>query len=209
VDEAMTIQSCVKCKTGAGYVLLDQGILKETWLCRLCLVEIASRAGMAPSVDAQVEEFHIKFDQPNRDVPTIPPDDEIRLRVRLVLEEAFEFAEACLEAPHLKRIKAEALSLATQKRWPDCVLFCGSTVRVDIEKAIDALADIDYVVAGSGLFFGVRGGPIADEVHAANMRKEGGDKYEGGKIRKPAGWIGPDIRGALIKQGFVFPESAP
>jgi len=94
----------------------------------------------------------------------------------------------------------------------------------------DGLADLDYVVAGAFLEFGINSAPIECEVHRSNMAKavmckacEGtgngvdapGDlgncgtcgglgrillKRADGKTTKPDGWTPPDIAGVIDKQ---------
>lgn len=149
----------------------------------------------------QVLAFHYLFGLDANDKPTMPSDDLARLRVRLVLEEAFEFAEACTHKdslPRLLKIKAAVLSFYSSDVRPDT-----ASMAVYMPEAADALADLDYVSEGSRITFGIDGGPIADEVHASNMRKRDGFKDEHGKWRKPAGWTPPDVEGCLVAQGWV------
>ena len=77
-----------------------------------------------------------------------------------------------------------------------------SPAKVDLPALVDGLADLDYVVEGTRIEFGVNGTPVADEVHAANMRKADGPVDEHGKKRKPPGWVGPDIERVLREQGW-------
>jgi predicted HAD superfamily Cof-like phosphohydrolase len=63
------------------------------------------------------------------------------------------------------------------------------------------MADLDYVVEGTRLEFGIDGEPIAAEVHRANMAKTEGPVAPDGKRLKPPGWTPPDIAGVLRKQG--------
>ena len=72
----------------------------------------------------------------------------------------------------------------------------------NLVELVDALADLDYVVEGTRIEFGINGKPIADAVHAANMAKVGGGIRGDGKINKPEGWQPPDIAGELRKQGW-------
>jgi predicted HAD superfamily Cof-like phosphohydrolase len=148
------------------------------------------------TIREQVSEFHRAFDQPVLDTPTVPPDERVRLRLRLVLEEAFELIEACggLRSPlSLKQLRDDVFVLITR---------CG--VKVDLVAAADALADLDYVVEGTRLEFGIDGAPIAAEVHRSNMAKVWPDgsvkKNDDGKVLKPDGWTPPDIRAELVKQ---------
>lgn len=142
----------------------------------------------------QLIEFHQAAGQPVLERPQVPPDDRVRLRLKLVAEECFEFLEASLsDAEALEEAKALVLQAILNQE-----------IDVDMIKAADALGDIDYVVEGSRLEFGVKGEPIADEIHRANMAKFGPGSWvrEDGKIMKPPGWRPPDIARELRKQGW-------
>ena len=129
---------------------------------------------------------------PYGDHPKTPSPDRVRLRASLVMEEAIEFLEACFGAnAYTGALRAQA-----------DVVINACAVHIDLVEAVDALADIDYVVEGSRLEFGIDGGPIAAEVHRANMAKVGGPVREDGKRLKPPGWTPPDIAGELRKQGW-------
>jgi predicted HAD superfamily Cof-like phosphohydrolase len=153
------------------------------------------------TVRDQVLEFHQKIGQPIVDAPAVPSDERIRLRARLVSEEAIEFLEALFKeergtallgnAHWLRRIQSEVKNLIDH-----------GIVNVDFPAAVDALADIDYVVTGSAIEFGVDMRPIAAEVHRANMEKQGGPRREDGKVLKPPGWKPPNIDGELKRQGW-------
>lgn len=58
--------------------------------------------------------------------------------------------------------------------------------------------DLIYVTIGTLVSFGVRALPVWREVQAANMRKV--PAPDGGKIRKPQGWEGPNLANAVIDQ---------
>jgi predicted HAD superfamily Cof-like phosphohydrolase len=66
-----------------------------------------------------------------------------------------------------------------------------------VEGVADGIVDSIYVLIGMALEWGIDIRPVWDEVHAANMRKE--KDPAGGKVRKPAYWVGPNIHAALIK----------
>jgi predicted HAD superfamily Cof-like phosphohydrolase len=70
----------------------------------------------------------------------------------------------------------------------------------DIVGVADALADIQYVVNGMAVAFGINLDDVHREVHAANMRKTTGPVREDGKRLKPEGWIGPEIESVLYNQ---------
>lgn len=142
---------------------------------------------------AQVRDFHRAMGQPILTTPQVPPEDRVRLRLRLIAEEFFEL----LEAAGVDRILDGRTALASVQASVDC--FAGT---VDLPEFADALADLDYVIEGTRLEFGIDGQPIADAVHASNMAKVGGAIDEHGKCQKPPGWQPPDIAGELRKQGW-------
>lgn len=165
----------------------------------------------------QVLEFHSAFDHPSRETPGQITDDRVRFRVRLIAEEFFEVLEACFtDEVVCSSDLGHDLSTGV---CPSCgntnhtlglnslregvhELIAKSTVRVDLSELVDGLANLDYVVEGTRLEFGVDGAPIAVEVHRANMTKRGGGKRADGKTTKPEGWKPPDIEGELRKQGW-------
>ena len=138
-----------------------------------------------------VKEFHLAFGCPTPSVPSVPPDDRLKLRLKLIAEEFVELLEAC-GCQHLEQLE---LVLAH-------VVHTASSERTYIVEAIDALGDLDYVNEGMRLEFGTDGEPVATEIHRSNMAKVGSAKREDGKIMKPPGWTPPDIAGELRKQGW-------
>jgi len=78
-------------------------------------------------------------------------------------------------------------------------------VRLDFPAFADALADIDYVVEGARLTFGIPRVPVALEVQRANMAKDrapGNAPGTPAKAVKPPGWQPPDIEGVLRRAGW-------
>lgn len=142
---------------------------------------------------SQVAEFHKAFGVPDATTPAVPSDERVRLRLRLVAEEFFELLAA---SSALTRYDLESIEEGVREFIDDT-----GTV-VDLPAFADALADLDYVIEGTRLEFGIDGAPIAAEVHRANMAKLGGGARADGKITKPAGWTPPDIAGELRKQGW-------
>ena len=70
----------------------------------------------------------------------------------------------------------------------------------DLVATADALADLLYVTYGTAVSFGVDIRPVFDEVHRANMTKEGGPTRADGKILKPDGWVPPRVDEVLNDQ---------
>lgn len=149
------------------------------------LASIFGRLGIRGKVIA----FHEAMGVPVNEVPAVPSEDRVRLRLSLIAEEFFEVMEAALGESHV--CYAKVLVMAAIKYV---------TPQVDLPKFVDGLTDLDYVNEGTRLEFGIDGGPVLEEVHAANMRKTDGPIREDGKRLKPPGWVGPDIERVLREQ---------
>lgn len=160
------------------------------------LLELSRDASI---IDEQVREFHELCGDVDPDVPTMPAEKIVRLRLRLVLEEAFELFAASVA----KGVGGETSSDqdTVESLWAETrAAIDALTIFPDLVEIADALADIDYVVAGTRLAYGIQRKAVADEVHRSNMAKA----HDGvilrdakGKILKPEGWAPPNIRKAL------------
>lgn len=146
------------------------------------------------TIREQVAEFHAAMNQKDPTTPTIPSDERVRLRAALIAEEFFETMEAMFPKSELIDEARDMLEHVIKK----------SPISVNISELADGLADLDYVVSGTYLEFGIDSGPIAAEVHRSNMMKFVGEPVwaPNGKRLKPAGWTPPDIAGELKKQGW-------
>jgi predicted HAD superfamily Cof-like phosphohydrolase len=140
----------------------------------------------------QVVEFHAAMSQPIRPAPSMIPEERVRLRAALIAEEFFETMSALFGL-------GAGLAAAEEKVMAAIRL---DAVHVDMLALADGLADLDYVVEGTRLEFGINGDPIAVEVHRANMNKLNGPISPQGKRLKPPGWQPPDIGAELAKQGW-------
>lgn len=144
-----------------------------------------------------VRDFMVAMGQPVRDTPTAALSDlERELRVRLVVEEAMEFAAAMGV-----RVTGVADNLHEHNVHSVQVEVIPGTA-VDIVEAADALADSLYVVHGSGHTLGIPLPRVFEEVHRSNMAKL--DPITGkpnvtddGKVLKPEGWTPPNIAAVL------------
>lgn len=153
----------------------------------------------AASIREHVVAFHLTSTVlPVYYIPKVPSEERVRFRAKLVAEEFVELIEALfdesrVESWHIKRLKSELNYIVDQ-----------CPVRVDIVEAADAFADLDYVVEGSRLEFGINGVPIAVEVQRSNMAKFVGGvaNLSGHKVIKPAGWAPPNVYGKLVEQGW-------
>lgn len=130
-----------------------------------------------------VELFH---EATNQTVGLSPELRDRDLRAKLIMEEAVETVAAMGFD-----VTADIKGLAYfTKRYP----------APHFEDAIDGLADLQYVVLGSAVAWGIDLGPFFEEVHRANMDKLRGPKRADGKQLKPDDWRPPDIAGTLEKE---------
>lgn len=134
-----------------------------------------------------VKAFHKKMGQPVADRPTIPSEEQRRLRAQLVLEEALELVDAL-------GFDVAAASIGGRR-----VVSLPPNSRESLERIAQENADLRYVCHGNDVVTGVPPDVFA-EVHRANMEKvPGATPTE--KIRKPKGWRPPDVRMALCVRG--------
>lgn len=115
-----------------------------------------------------VKKFHKAFSLPMRRKPTLPKMEERELRGNLLTEEFKEYIDA--------------------------------EYNNDIVEIADALADIIYIACGTAITYGIPLDKVWKEVQKTNMAKlvDGKPLYrEDGKVKKPEGWIPPDIKSIL------------
>lgn len=70
----------------------------------------------------------------------------------------------------------------------------------DLPGVADGIVDSIYVLIGAAVTYGIDLRPVWDEVHRANMAKDGGALRDDQKVAKPPGWVPPDVAGVLGKQ---------
>lgn len=145
-----------------------------------------------PYHDTPVLEFHQAFEHPVAFVPTVPTIEQRVLRVRLLLEELIEFAEASGVTLHvICNGDKDHVALVNPATSPDC----------DLVEAADGLTDMRYLVDGGNLIFGFPGEQLLAEVHRSNMSKLGEDgkpiRREDGKSLKGPNYSPPDIAKVL------------
>lgn len=147
------------------------------------------------SICNQVTAFHTAIGQPILPKPQVPSDDRVRLRLRLIAEEFFELLDAC----GITNVPSRPQETVWESVDRAITI---SHLSPDLPEVADALGDLDYVIEGTRLEFGINGAPIADAIHASNMAKTDGPISPTGKKLKPPGWTPPDIAGELRKQGW-------
>lgn len=135
-----------------------------------------------PYHDTCVVEFHEAFEVPIAWAPRVADFERRKLRVKLLLEEVLEFAEA---------------SGVEVSCWPEV---CNDPLSVEpnLVAAADALADIRYVTDGAALEWGISLEQCLQEVHRSNMSKLGEDGKpifrEDGKVLKGPNFTPPDLQ---------------
>ena len=150
-----------------------------------------------PTLRKRLIAFHQLFDQPILSTPSVPPDERVRLRAALIAEEFFETLESMFDTwPYGTTLQTDREQVMRFIRK--------APIKVDMPELADGLADLDYVIEGTRLEFGIDGEPVGAEVHRTNMAKIGGPKDPvTGKVLKPVGWTPPDIEGVLKAQGWT------
>lgn len=157
-----------------------------------------------------VEEFHRAHNHPVKK-SVVVPDAKLRLlRVKLIMEEACEFAQASgfpCEVMGLKREKSFGWKLSPlnyvkpEDENPDLI---------DVVEAADGLGDIDYVVQGAALVWGFPQQAITEEIHRSNMSKLGADGKpivnDTGKSMKGPNYFKPNIEYILRVNGWKGPK---
>lgn len=167
--------------------------------------------GMLPHCSAhwqRVGGMMAGFGQEVPESPTIPDAKTRELRVRLLLEEVLEYAEAAGVEVRVRAVEEgnpltlEALDITTAN-------LPGNPTPDWLEMA-DALADISVVNVGSMVAMGMPDIPFLWEVDVNNIRKiENGRVDETtGKFIKPANHQPPDLAAVARRIGLTVPESA-
>ena len=144
-------------------------------------------------------DFMIAGNQTVRDRPSEITDDEKVLRVRLILEEAMEFAEACGVNVVFFNQKTDQYVDASDKNFE---VLNTQRKKFNIVEYADAIGDLTYVVGGAANCAGIDMEPIDKEIQRSNMDKfRNGVVRDGfGKVVKPDGWTAPDIKSEIDKQ---------
>lgn len=153
---------------------------------------------MGDAYQEQVRRFHLATGQPAPSTPTMPDAETRALRVRLLLEEVLEYANASGLAVH---VDGAALGGG-----------CDFEVRPyrdqpELAEMAHEATDVLYVALGAFVSMGVPARECFDEVGAANLRKAPGGVATvraDGKVLKPEGWVGPDV-GAVLSRIATSP----
>lgn len=108
-----------------------------------------------------VKSFMVKAGQTTPSKPTAPCEEDRILRVRLLMEEVLELAEASGVDIYMSDLPVSMDTLVFENTGSDPGLV----------GVADALADINYVSDGAAVTYGLDLEPFEDEVHRSNMSK--------------------------------------
>lgn len=138
----------------------------------------------------EIKEFMVKAGQGTPDKPTVSDSKTRILRVRLLLEEVFELAEASGVKVYFADRKVDGGDFELE-----------SLGKPNLADMMDALADINYVNLGAGVAFGLDLEAAHDEVQRSNMTKFiDGHRDEGGKWIKGPSYTPADLKKVLELQ---------
>ena len=118
----------------------------------------------------KVGDFMGTFNQVIREKPTIPPFDEVLLRLNLIKEETIEIAEAC-GSDILSALGRELYKSSEEIRYK--VEQRREYLEPSLVGVLDGFTDLKYVVFGAENSFGLKyiRDAAFDEVHNSNMSK--------------------------------------
>lgn len=136
---------------------------------RVDLVDTLSQLDFRHSYIGQVQEFMTTFEQGIESSPTFPKEEIMKFRLALLLEELSELSEACGKnvCSHFSVAllnKSQELHHKTEK---------SIVSEGNLRDCFDALLDIQYVLSGAVLSFGMQKifNTGFEEVHRSNMSK--------------------------------------
>lgn len=151
------------------------------------------------TLESQVREFHTVFGQPILETPTVPADDRVKLRLKLIAEEFTELLEATMFTGFMYAESVSSKDLYVGEILESFIRT--EDTRVDLVKTADALGDLMYVIQGMALELGIDLPAVLAEIHRANLSKAGPDGKpvynEIGKVTKGPNYSPPDIAKVL------------
>ena len=143
-----------------------------------------------------VREFMQKAGQATPDVLTIPDEETRVLRVKILLEEVFEYADA-MGVGIAARAAGDKLGVLLND---DTVEFAIKG-DVDLVEVADAIADVDYINNGNAIAMGIDMEPVKIEVQRSNMSKFiDGHRRDDGKWVKGPSYSPANVAGELVTQ---------
>lgn len=145
-----------------------------------------------------VKQFMRACGQATPPTPQIPSLDSVKLRIRLVEEETAELLRDLYWVEYWL------------EKHPNVPLPQDIKLRV-LTAVADDVADVNYVVNGTGVAFGLDGETSFEIVHSANMQKTTGPRRPDGKQLKPPGWQPPEpaLADMIVSQWTSYVPTVP
>jgi len=144
-----------------------------------------------------IEEFMTKAAQACPDRPTVPDLDVRKLRLKLILEETLELAEAY----------GLHLTVGGAVLHHDEVRYCENGTKPNLRDAYDAALDILVVTIGTGVAMGTQLEPGWEEIQRSNMSKFiDGHRRADGKWQKGPSYSPADLQPILDAQTLAAEE---
>lgn len=160
------------------------------------------------TVFKQVKEFHEKFGLPTEEKPTIPDVKRLQLRLSLILEEAAEVVDAMAGGTENSRWLGKCETFINRARDMLANTTSSDFAFMNLTHVAKELADLAYVVNGTGVEMGLDLDAVGDAVHISNLSKlndEGKPIYnEAGKVLKGPNYHEPDIESVLERENEFF-----
>lgn len=116
---------------------------------------------------AAVHEFMTSFKQDCPEKPIVPSANIRILRVKLLLEEVLELAEAS----GVSLLETSGYKITSESLKEGQISLVDNGENTNLTEVADALADISYVNYGAANAYGIDLAPVEAEVHASNMSK--------------------------------------
>lgn len=139
----------------------------------------------------RVEEFMLRASQDVPSRPTRPEEAVLRLRARLILEEALE------------TLRALGYDIVFDPEANDyTVVDCNTGL--DMIEAVDGCCDLSVVTIGTLSALGVGDRPVLTAIDQSNLEKFAGDGHldRHGKWIKNSDWKAPNLKRLLVQQGW-------
>ncbi len=144
-----------------------------------------------------VEEFMRKAGQSVALKPCIPDAATRILRIKIMMEELLETAEAAGVKILIKEDGVDDIALSQD----DIVFKNLGDDKVDIVGVADGLGDSNFVNYGMASAFGIDLEPVHDEIQRSNMSKFiDGHRREDGKWIKGPSYTPADLKSVIEKQ---------
>lgn len=128
----------------------------------------SSKKVISPTHTDMVEQFHILAGQPVNQVLIEPDIRAVRFREHFKIEELIEGLEALSKKDSICAQRTIELLKQAQAKWNEMQ---PEDLDIDHEAYADSLGDLDYVIQGSALYYGIPHEACFVEIHDKNLTR--------------------------------------